>query len=157
MNSFYISIKLFQVAIYDNNSFKAKLKYCTWHRTAVEWGKKPTKAVKIKQKARGSRGRKGKLYTLNNKSFKKEKGQSQEMFPENLKVRSLLQSSLVTSVPPPGQDAPIHSLPEGAPPAGRRDNNNLAPSKKVNRQRVTKQRQFKSRQEQQNFQSHGSV
>lgn len=52
MNSFYISIKLFQVAIYDNNSFKAKLKYCTWYRTAVEWGKKPTKAVKIKQKAK---------------------------------------------------------------------------------------------------------
>ncbi|KAM8747763.1 crossover junction endonuclease MUS81 [Acanthopagrus schlegelii] len=31
-----------------------------------------------------------------------------------------------------GEDAPIHSLPEGVPPAGRRDNNNLAPSKKKN-------------------------
>ncbi|XP_042368423.1 LOW QUALITY PROTEIN: crossover junction endonuclease MUS81 [Plectropomus leopardus] len=31
-----------------------------------------------------------------------------------------------------GPDAPIHSLPEGAPPPGRRDNNSLAPSKKKN-------------------------
>ncbi|XP_033507740.2 structure-specific endonuclease subunit MUS81 isoform X1 [Epinephelus lanceolatus] len=31
-----------------------------------------------------------------------------------------------------GPDAPIHSLPEGAPPPGRRDNNSLAPSRKKN-------------------------
>ncbi|CAL8326138.1 unnamed protein product [Lota lota] len=31
-----------------------------------------------------------------------------------------------------GPDAPIHSLPEGAPPAGRPDNNSLAPHKKNN-------------------------
>ncbi|CAL8241325.1 unnamed protein product [Merluccius merluccius] len=31
-----------------------------------------------------------------------------------------------------GPDAPIHSLPEGAPPAGRPDNNSLAPPKKNN-------------------------
>ncbi|XP_010790253.1 crossover junction endonuclease MUS81 [Notothenia coriiceps] len=30
-----------------------------------------------------------------------------------------------------GPDAPIHSLPEGAPPAGRQDNNSLDPSRKV--------------------------
>ncbi|KAM9335655.1 crossover junction endonuclease MUS81 [Symphorus nematophorus] len=32
-----------------------------------------------------------------------------------------------------GPDAPIHSLPKGAPPPGRQDNNSLAPSRKVNR------------------------
>ncbi|KAJ3584928.1 hypothetical protein NHX12_013651 [Muraenolepis orangiensis] len=32
-----------------------------------------------------------------------------------------------------GADAPIHSLPEGAPPAGRPDNNSLAPPKKNNK------------------------
>ncbi|XP_033984819.1 crossover junction endonuclease MUS81-like [Trematomus bernacchii] len=31
-----------------------------------------------------------------------------------------------------GPDAPIHSLPEGAPPAGRQDNNSLDPSRKKN-------------------------
>lgn len=31
-----------------------------------------------------------------------------------------------------GPDAPIHSLPEGALPPGRPDNNSLAPSRKVN-------------------------
>ncbi|CAK6973340.1 crossover junction endonuclease MUS81 [Scomber scombrus] len=31
-----------------------------------------------------------------------------------------------------GSNAPIHSLPEGAPPPGRLDNNNLAPSRKKN-------------------------
>ncbi|XP_037613801.1 crossover junction endonuclease MUS81 isoform X1 [Sebastes umbrosus] len=31
-----------------------------------------------------------------------------------------------------GSDAPIHSLPEGAPPPGRPDNNSLAPSRKKN-------------------------
>lgn len=35
---------------------------------------------------------------------------------------------------PSGPDAPLHSLPEGAPPPGRPDNNSLAPSKKVNRE-----------------------
>ncbi|XP_034088392.1 crossover junction endonuclease MUS81-like, partial [Gymnodraco acuticeps] len=33
---------------------------------------------------------------------------------------------------PEGPDAPIHSLPEGAPPAGRQDNNSLDPPRKKN-------------------------
>lgn len=65
MNSFYISIKLFQVAIYDNNSFKAKLKYCTWYRTAVKWRKKThLKAVKLNRKLKRIERKEGKvIYT----------------------------------------------------------------------------------------------
>lgn len=62
VNSFYISIKLLKVALYDNNPFKAKSKYCTWYRTAVKWRKKThLKAVKLNRKLKRIERKEGKV------------------------------------------------------------------------------------------------